>query len=238
MRRLLQLFWRRNSAGPPLLLFDYDGVIADSFDVYFEEFTRACSEMGYDHLNSLEAFLRLFDGNLVAQLVKAGFPMRKLRALADTFAPRIEAANARIAPFPGIVETLRQLSAAHPTLIITANSSQTVQRFLDAHTLDAVKGVLGSDTETSKVKKIRAARRMFPGHRPYYMGDTKGDMIEARRAGAIPVGVGWGWHDSERLQTARPARIVADQKALLALFLRPQADPAGGEIPTQPQSLS
>jgi len=30
----------------PLLLFDYDGVIADSFQVYFEEFLKACAQMG------------------------------------------------------------------------------------------------------------------------------------------------------------------------------------------------
>ncbi len=209
---------RKPSPKSPLLLFDYDGVIADSFEVYFAEFTRACSELGFEHINSREDFLRLFDGNLVAQLVKTGFPLRKLRSLAETFAPQIEAANARVKPFPGMVETLRQLSASHPTLIITANASDTVRRFLDAHGLSGVRGVLGSDSETSKVKKIRTARRMFRGHHAHYMGDTKGDMIEARRAGAVPVGVGWGWHDIERLRTGRPTHIVESQQALLALF--------------------
>ena len=230
MQILRRFFLRRHSHRPPLLLFDYDGVIADSFDVYFAEFTRACSEMGYDHLNSREAFLRLFDGNLVAQLVKAGFPLRKLRTLAETFAPRIEAANARIKPFPGIVETLMRLSATHPTLIITANTSQTVQRFLDANNLREVQGVFGSDSETSKIKKIRAARRMFRGHHAYYMGDTKGDIFEARRAGATPVAIGWGWHDIERLQTGRPTHVVINQEELLTLFQKekpasPRIDP-------------
>ncbi|HDP34077.1 MAG TPA: HAD family hydrolase [Candidatus Hydrogenedentes bacterium] len=208
----------RHTNKPPLLLFDYDGVIADSFDVYFSEFTRACAELGFDRLNSREAFLRLFDGNLVTQLVKAGFPLRKLRALAREFAPVIEAANARIEPFPGMTATLRHLSAIHPVLIITANTSHTVRRFLDAHELRDVKDVLGSDDETSKVKKIRAARRRFSGYCAYYMGDTRGDMIEARRAGALPVAVGWGWHDIDRLRTGGPVHIVPTQEALLALF--------------------
>lgn len=203
---------------PPLLLFDYDGVIADSFDVYFHEFTRACSAYGFERLNSRDAFLRLFDGNLIAQLIKVGFPMRKLKRLADDFRPQMEKANSRIAPFPGMVEILRTLSACYPVMIITANSSHVVQQFLNANALHEIKGVLGSDIETSKVKKIRRARRNFPGCRAYYIGDTKGDMLEARRAGAIPVAAGWGWHDRERLASAHPNYIIEAQEDLLTFF--------------------
>ena len=216
------LFNRKEQA--PLLLFDYDGVIADSLEVYFSEFTRACALLGYEHLNSEEAFMKLFDGNLVAQLIKSGFPLLKLKALAEEFAPRIEMANARIHPFPGMPETLDTLSNMHPLIIITANNSEVVRRFLGRHGLHRVHDVVGSDVETSKVKKIRAARRMFRDHRPYYIGDTKGDMIEARRARAIPVGVGWGWHDVDRLRAGRAAHIVTTQDDLLELFGRAKGD--------------
>ncbi len=209
---------RHTSIMPPLILFDYDGVIADSYAVYFEEFTRACSEFGFHKLNSQEAFLRLFDGNLVSQLIKAGFPMRKLKKLADEFKPQIEAATARIYPFPGIVKTLETLSARYPVMIITANASHVVQAFLDKNNLLDIKGVVGSDVETSKVKKIRMARKQFRGHTAYYIGDTKGDMLEARRAGAIPIAAGWGWHSHERLATARPFHILASQDELVPFF--------------------
>jgi phosphoglycolate phosphatase len=207
-----------NTKLPPLLLFDYDGVIADSIEVYFSEFTRACTEFGFDHINSKEAFLNLFDGNLVAQLIKAGFPLRKMRALAEKFAPQIEAANQRIHPFPGMIETLARLGDKYPLLVITANSSAVVQRFVEKYGLRQVRGILGSDVETSKVKKIRAARRRFRGCCPYYIGDTKGDMIEARRAGAVPVAATWGWHDKERLMQGTPEFLVRTQEELLALF--------------------
>jgi phosphoglycolate phosphatase len=211
-------FRYNTSALPPLILLDYDGVIADSYDVYFQEFTRACSEFGFHKLNSQEAFLRLFDGNLIAQLIKAGFPMRKLKKLADEFKPQIEAANARISPFPGVVETLELLSARYPVMIITANASYVVQQFLDKNNLHLIRGVVGSDIETSKVKKIRMARKKFPGHAAYYLGDTKGDMLEARRAGAIPIAAGWGWHSHERLATARPFHILASQEDMIPFF--------------------
>lgn len=213
------LFPPKNSSA--LLLFDYDGVIADSYEVYFSTFAEACANLGYARLNSTESFLSLFDGNLAAQLIRAGFPLRKLRALADDFRPQIAAANARIHPFPGMPETLALLSAQFPVIIITANQSETVREFLKRYDLHRVHDVIGSDQETSKVKKIRAARRLFPRHRPFYIGDTKGDMIEARRAGAIPVAVGWGWHDVDRLQSGKAQHIVRTQEELLALFIPP-----------------
>lgn len=214
----LDFFKQRNKTLPPLLLFDYDGVIADSYEVYFFEFTRACAELGFDHLNSREAFLKLFDGNLIRQLIRAGFPLWKLKSLAEMFAPRIALANQQIEPFAGMPEMLARLGEKHPLYIITANDSATVQAFVDRYNLHQVRGVIGSDEETSKVKKIRTVRRRFKQHRAYYMGDTRGDMLEARRAGAVPVGVGWGWHGAERLRTAGPAHIVETQQDLLELF--------------------
>ena len=74
-------FLRRAVPEGEALLFDYDGVIADSGEVYFAEFTRLCAEMGFDRLNSKEAFLALFDHNLVLQLIRAGFPLRRLKEL-------------------------------------------------------------------------------------------------------------------------------------------------------------
>ena len=203
---------------PPLILFDYDGVIADSYEVYFREFIRACTNFGFNKLNSEEAFLRLFDGNLVAQLIKAGFPLRKLKQLAEELKPQIEAANAQIHPFPGIVEILAVLSEKHPVLIITANDSSLVKKFLIGNGLHRIHDVVGSDTETSKVKKIRAARKRFLDHAPFYIGDTRGDMIEAKRAGAFPVGAGWGWHSRERLLSANPLHILEQKEDLIPFF--------------------
>lgn len=207
-----------DTSRPPLILFDYDGVIADSLEVYFAEFTKTCRELGIQHINSKEAFLKLFDGNLAAQLVKAGFPLRKLRALAEKYAPRLEEISAGISPFPGVTETLARLSERHPVLIITSNSSAMVKRFTEREGLVEIRGVIGAEEETSKVKKIRMAKKLFPRHCPYYIGDTLGDMYEARRAGAVPIAAAWGWHDKARLQCGKPRYVAGCHADLLALF--------------------
>ena len=203
----------------PLLLFDYDGVIADSFQVYFEEFQKACALMGYDKLNSREEFLKLFDRNLLVQALRAGFNIRQLKKLATDFMPQMEKANARISPFPEMPSILAQLSRHYPTLIITSNATAVVRNFVETHKLHMVYDAIGSDIEPSKIKRIRKARRLFPAHEACYIGDTRGDMLEARRAGALPVGVGWGWHGKERLQSGRAVRFMDSPVDLLKCFL-------------------
>jgi len=213
VKRLL----RRRSEGP-VLLFDFDGVIADSLDTYFEAFTEVCTEMGFDHINNKEALLALFDGNVFLQLVRAGFPMTRLREMANRFAPRLRAIAATVSPFPGMPETLSRLAARHPVYVVTSNETATVKAFLERYGVTGVRDVIGADIEPSKVKKIRAARKREPRRTPYYIGDTRGDMSEARRARAIPVAVTWGWHDEPRLLRGKPAHVLRTPADFEILF--------------------
>ena len=202
---------------PPVILFDFDGVIADSFDVFFKAFTAVCSEMDFQRLNSKEALLRLFDGNLLRQLWKAGFPFWRIQSLVRRFEPRIAAENLKIQPFLGMPELLRELAAAHPVYIISSNTSSHVEAFCARFAITGIRDMLGSDQATSKVRKIRSVSKRHPGHVPYYIGDTKGDMIEGKAARATTVAVAWGWHSLPRLLESKPdfiANVPADLRTI------------------------
>lgn len=207
-----------------LILFDFDGVIANSFDVFFREFTSACTEMGFDRLNSKEAFLNLFEGNLLFNVIKAGFPPWKLRELFNRFQPRIAKANDSVFPFVGIREMLSRLSAEHPVYIISSNLTEAVQRFLIREGISGIQDVLGADVETSKVKKIKRVWKKHPRAMAYYIGDTSGDVYEGKEAGAITIAVTWGWHEKERLTKARPHFLVHTPGELEELILKNISD--------------
>ena len=200
-------------------MFDFDGVVADSLEVYFGEFTSVCEELGFHRLNSREAFLRLFEGNVIRQLFWAGFPMYRIKRLVTMFAPRIAEAHLRVKPFDEMPEVIRDLAAAYPTYVITSNATDTIVDFMARHNIRGIRDVLGSDKQRSKVKKIRRIKRNYPGLTPCYIGDTKGDMREARHAGALSIGVAWGWHTIAKLMEAKPDRIVQTPKALREVFL-------------------
>ncbi len=76
--------------------------------------------------------------------------------------------------------------------------------------------VAGAETARSKVEKIHALLARFPGQEVYwYVGDTAGDIREAREAGVTPLGVAWGWHEPEMLVEAGAERIAASPAELL-----------------------
>jgi phosphoglycolate phosphatase len=199
-------------------MFDYDGVIADSFDAYFGEFTAVCTELGFNRINSKEKFLRLFEGNALRQLLWAGFPMWRLKRLADHFRPRIEAATVSVKPFDGMVNLLGDLAATHHVYIVTSNTSDSIRWFLDTHGVEGIRDALGADHQPSKVKKIRGIMQRHPGAQAYYIGDTKGDMREARKAGAKAVAAAWGWHSADKLLEARPDHLCRSPEELRGMF--------------------
>jgi phosphoglycolate phosphatase len=203
----------------PVIMFDFDGVIADSFEVFYAEFGAAVRALGFERLSTRESLLQLFEGNMFRSLVKMGFPMRKLRNLGKEFQPRIAAANETVEPFAGMPELLAELAAAHPTYIITSNQTAAIERFLERFQVEGVRDVLGADKEPSKVKKIRRVSRNYRGHTPWYIGDTKGDMLEGNEAGAITVGAAWGWHGEAKLLEGAARHIVHSPADLRKLFL-------------------
>ena len=68
--------------------------------------------------------------------------------------------------------------------------------------------VVGADMERSKVKKIQKTMSRYQDLPAFYVGDTKGDMIEGKKAGAVTVAVTWGWHTAEKLTEASPDYMV------------------------------
>jgi phosphoglycolate phosphatase len=51
----------------------------------------------------------------------------------------------------------------------------------------------------------------------FYVGDTVGDIKEARLAGVKTVAVTWGWHNKERLEMASPDYVIETPDDLLKI---------------------
>jgi len=79
--------------------------------------------------------------------------------------------------------------------------------------------VLGAEQARSKVEKIQTIAARHPNAEIYYVGDTRGDILEARQAGAKAVGAAWGWHGADRLRQANPD-FIAESLEELEAFLR------------------
>jgi phosphoglycolate phosphatase-like HAD superfamily hydrolase len=195
-----------------LLMFDFDGVIADTREQFQEGLVQACRTLGCHSLADEPDFLRLFDENLIDGLKAAGVRNEDVKPLLEALGEHL--GSAPVAPFDGMVAMLNFLAELHPVYIVTWNRSAVVASKLAQWGVTGIRGVLGSDDATGKAAKIHGLIEQYPDHLPYYTGDTRGDMIEGRLATARTVAVGWGWHDEGKLRGAWPDYFAPDVEML------------------------
>jgi len=206
----------------PVIILDYDGVLADSFELHFAEFSRLCRKLRLHRLDSREVFRKIYEGDRLKQWLWAAVPRWLYVRLERRFRPRIEAVTRRAVPIEGMPHVVNELARRCPVYIITSNTTETTNWFLETYAITGVRDVLGADKGTGKVRKIRGVVLQHPDRTAYYVGDTKADMREARAAGALPIGAAWGYHDAHKLDEASPESIVDTPAMLRDLFLTPE----------------
>lgn len=201
-----------------LFLFDCDGVLVDSLHV-FEGTVLACLEaIGRPIVKNRDDFLDLFDDNFYAAIEGKGVNLEAFMKASVPILKRVD--YAAMKPFPGLLPVVKTMSRRHRLVVISSGDAKTVATQLTRFGFDGhFEAILGSDFLLSKVAKINHAVTEFKADRDrtYYVGDTAGDIREAKQAGVRTVAVAWGWHGRKRLEAARPDFIVEEPEELLGL---------------------
>ena len=200
------------------ILFDFDGVIADSLIVFHDGFVEACGRLRMPVVTERETFLRLFEDNFFSALGAYGFPMARLPDLLQELQSVFTRDIRQIRLFPEMPPVLEQLAAARPIAIVSSNMSGIVKALLDIHGLSLDVPVLGSDRGLNKTDKIRQVLRMTGAQGGWFVTDTRGDLIEARKAGLRAVAVTWGWHSRAVLAGGLPDAWAESPGDLLRLI--------------------
>ena len=202
-----------------LIFFDYDGVMVDSLQCEANYYIEACQEVGVDAVKDAEDMARLSEGNFFEELHSRGVSYEDIEAINDIYAKIKTDGRYVPAAFPEVFEILKTVSEKYPVYIITSNVSATVEARLKEFSIDTVKDVLGADKERSKEKKITGVKNLYPEERSLFIGDTKGDMVEAAAVGVdIRLGVTWGWQKPEVVLAGDPDYWFNEKSHLVAWF--------------------
>lgn len=204
-----------------LVMFDYDGVIVDSLQVFSQSYIAACRENGLQAIATEQDVLALFEHNVYESLRQRGVAAATIDKILASYELRQNARLRELKLFDGMAQALQTISRENKVFIITSNLSAATETVLRAHNVNCVTEVIGADKEKSKIAKIKKIMSGFKDLPAFYVGDTKGDMIEGRAAGAYTVGVAWGWHSTEQLQAGNAGYLVHTPQELVSLLLRP-----------------
>jgi phosphoglycolate phosphatase len=199
-----------------LFLFDFDGVLVDSLDIY-EQSVRLCLEkIGTPIIKNRADYLELFDHNFYEAMAAKGVDLAAFMKAADDLRDFVD--YEKMKPFYPIIPVLAELCKHHILLVISSNFTQAVQNILIHFQFNpCFRDILGSDFRFSKKEKIDYAMARFQigRDRTYYIGDTAGDIREARAAGVRTVAVTWGWHSRKKLAATQPDFLVDTPEELL-----------------------
>lgn len=237
------------STTPPCaVIFDLDGTIVQTRIASWEIFREVSKQfqLGIDQPeeyfallqeNLFEALRRISPDGETANAVKEEF----YRRLAFDYQPQL---------IPGIAGVIRSLADHCPVSVVSSNSMAVLRRVLTDHDVAfCFSHVFGGDVVENKSEAItrflhdrtsgygRQCQGAYAEEKKpltidpastVFVGDTTGDMAEARRAGIRSVGVSWGMHSPDELIDAGAEFVAMWPQELLSHLL--------GELATEPLS--
>ncbi|PWU05981.1 MAG: carotenoid oxygenase [Verrucomicrobia bacterium] len=206
---------------PELLIFDFDGTIADTFQNGLDILNELAPEFGYRPLfgDDVEAARNMTTRQLMRFL---GISLSRLPAISFRGVKLLHSRMHRIHPISGIPAVLHKLRESGFSMgILTSNSEENVTAFLRRHHLEIFSFIRSSSRLFGKAHEINTILRSYSlaPQKVIFIGDETRDIEAAHRSKVPIVAVGWGYNTSEALRAQKPQALVEHPSDLLTLLL-------------------
>lgn len=204
---------------PELLLFDFDGTVADTLEISHGILNDLAAEFGFKPLprEQLETARAMSTRQFIRHLGVSNWRVPRIakRGL-ELLYERIESVN----PIEGMPEVLAELHGrGHRIGILTSNSESNVAAFLSRHNLPYFHFVRTSSKLFGKgrqMKRILKAEKITPTE-ALYVGDETRDIEAAKETGLRMAAVTWGYNSKEALEALSPDHLLHSPSQLLLL---------------------
>lgn len=201
------------------VIFDYDGVVADTLAPNYEAWTLIGKELGFSIPDTHDEFGKLFvkDWQEVLNDFGANTP-EKFAKTQEIYKSNLYHLSREVRPFEGIPELLKQLHESGFRLVIASGNygdylRHQLQQFGLADYFDMISGSEDSEApkpHPSQLQYILKHLACGP-HEVIYVGDMVVDMQAGKQAGvAKNIGVAYGWHGRGLLEE-HGADVVVDE---------------------------
>lgn len=207
-------------ARPKLLLFDFDGTIADTFQCGVEILNMMAPEFGYRPLadEDVPHARDMRTGELMKFL---GIPATRLPKISRRGKEELGRRMDSVQPLPEMIGLVRKLSSEGFRLgILTSNSNENVEEFLRRFDIRLFEFIHTSSKLAGKgrvIRRILKTLHMKPGE-VLLVGDEVRDIEAAQETGIHVAVVTWGYNSRKALSSAKPDHIVGTPAELAELI--------------------
>lgn len=192
-----------------LIIFDFDGTLADTFPGFVHVFDKAADKYGFKRLDRAQHHaLRGADARQI--MAHHAIPLWKVPAIARFMRAGLATDIDNIKLFAGVAQALRSLSAQGVVLtIVSSNSLGNVRAVLGPELvalfshLECGASLFG---KLAKVRKVLAATGIAPQD-TMLIGDEIRDAKAAAEAGVDFGAVAWGFNHVEALVACEPRQV-------------------------------
>ena len=194
------------------IIFDFDGVIADTHDMVYEIFKK------FDKDISKNQYHDIFDTNINEH------DKQDVGASKDFFEyffkEYIKNLNSDYL-YKNADNILRELvDSGYKLYIISSNSEKGILKFLKKNNLEIFEKVLGYETNILKVKKFKILEKTckINTNNSIFITDTVADIKEGHEVGCKVLAETFGYHDRERLEKETPEWIVDSWEEIIEVI--------------------
>jgi phosphoglycolate phosphatase len=201
-----------------VIIFDFDGTIADTVDALISITNSLAKQFGYIPISYDElSILR----NLTSReiLKYSGLSAFKVPFLVKRVKSELKNKIKDLKPIPGIREALIALKAdGHRLGIITSNSKDNVTEFLQVNELENLFEFIHSGVTIfgkTTIMNNLLRQKQLKTQEVIYVGDETRDVESSKKANIKVVAVTWGFNSQEALAKEKPDFLIHDPQELV-----------------------
>jgi HAD superfamily hydrolase (TIGR01549 family) len=203
-----------------VIIFDFDGTLADTIDILLSITNRLSAEFGFKSATKEE--LAQLSGLTPWQILRySGISIFKFPLLIRKLKAELRCEIPNIQLFPGIKEVLLELKKLGFQLgIITSNSRENVLASLEKNGLQGTFTFIYSGSTFGKHKVINRwlKREHRNAEEVVYVGDEIRDIDAAKKTGIKIIAVSWGFNSQSALAAQNPDFLIERPQELIEIM--------------------
>lgn len=204
-----------------LIIFDYDGVIADSFPALHKTYQKICQHLNKKCPEDLDEFRKTYGRSSRECYERLGFTDEEILIGNKLYKELIVKKN--VQPFEGIIETIEELSKSYNMAVVSSSPLEVIQTELERFgLLKYFKKIIGrTNLGISFPRKGISIREVIQEYstaeNTISIGDRIVDFTESSKAGLkniLLVNYGWGYdvnlipEYNQRATINKPSEII------------------------------
>ena len=204
----------------PTLIWDFDGVMANSNAFVFAYWQQAFKDAGINF--KYEDYQATFTYRFPFDYLREKFGETLVKKIyADYSAHEEQLYPEAVSAYPQFVESFKSIAPAYQHFIVSSNLESVINPWLKNYDLSShFTATIGREQPGYKDEKINllAAKYQLDKKHMLFIGDTISDMQHAQASEIKAIGVTWGVHSHQQLREVTQGAIYDTIESLFSVL--------------------